>query len=44
MAIDNLSETARRTVLILGRLDIVVDDAERHLDMSDVRLLGGTTT
>lgn len=33
---------ARRTVLIVGRLGVVVEDAERHLDMPDVRLLDGT--
>ncbi|MDM7854550.1 hypothetical protein [Cellulomonas alba] len=43
MSVDtNVSESARATVLLLGRTEIVVEDAERHLDMSDVRLLGGT--
>lgn len=38
----NLSESPRTTVLLLGRTEIVVEDAERHLGMPDVRLLGGT--
>ena len=42
MAMDNLSGSPRKTVLLLGRTDIVVEDAERRLGMSDVRLLGGT--
>lgn len=37
-----VNEGPRTTVLLLGRTEIVVEDAERHLGMSDVRLLGGT--
>jgi len=30
------------TVLLLGRTGIVIDDAERQLNLPDVHLIGGT--
>lgn len=37
-----MADATTRTVLLLGRRGVVIDDVKRQLDLPSVRLLGGT--